>query len=84
MLCSSFIDFLNPLRYFSVGAYSSFWAVLFATVLKGLGARIISGACLVLAFWMLTRRENIPGFIVFLFLSLIFAYTGGVLSLFFK
>jgi len=83
MLYSGFIDFLNPLHYFSAGEYSSFWAMLFATFFKGIGARIISIACLTLAFWMMLRRENFPGFVVFLMLSLVFAYTGGVLNLFF-
>ncbi|AEA33613.1 hypothetical protein Hipma_0643 [Hippea maritima DSM 10411] len=79
MVCS-FLDFLNPLSHMSPEKYSSFITMLFATIFRGVGAKILSVAFFALAFWMLFRRENVQAFVSFLLISLFFAYSGGLLG----
>ena len=76
----SFLGFLNPLSHMSAQHYTGLLAVLFATVFKGMGAKILSVSFFGFAFWMLFRRENVQAFISFLLISLFFAYSGGLLG----
>ena len=76
----SFLGFLNPLAHMSSGHYATFWVVLFATIFKGVGAKIFSVSFFIMAFWILFRRENVQAFISFLLISLFFAYSGGLLG----
>jgi hypothetical protein len=49
-------------------------------MLVGWGAKILSVSCLLFGFWLLVRRENVTGFLVFTIFSFLFAYFGGILA----
>lgn len=76
----SFLGFLDPLSHMSAGHYATFLSVLFATMFKGIGAKVLSVSFFAFAFWMLFRRENVQAFVSFLLISLFFAYSGGLLG----
>jgi hypothetical protein len=56
--CLSFLDYLNPLNYFSEGEYASFWQRLFETVLSGFWGRFFALALIVLGFYFVIRRQR--------------------------
>ncbi len=76
----SFLDFLNPLAHTTASHYSSAFYNLILSIFSGTGAKILSVSSFFLAFWSLVRRENVQAFVSFLFISLILAYTGGILG----
>ena len=80
---TNFIEYFNPLKYFTYEQYISFWKMLFQTVLNGFWARALSATSLFLAFWFMARRQNIPMFIFFISMAFITAYLGGILNLIF-
>lgn len=53
-----FLEFMNPLRYFSHEEYQTFWRALFATVLQGFWARLFAASFLFLAFWFGVRKQR--------------------------
>lgn len=77
-----FLKYLNPLRYFTHEQYIAFWNSLFTTVLSGFFAKTISVVCFAVGFWYMVRKQNIPLFVIFFFLAVIFAYSGGIIKLF--
>lgn len=78
----SILNYLDPTRWFGSGNYQNFWNVAFHTILFGAGAKIVSVIFLLFGFWLLARRENIIGFIMFVIMSFIFAYFGGFFRVF--
>jgi len=82
-MLAGFLSFLDPLSHVSEGHYATFLSLLFATVFRGLGAKILSVTFFIVAFWMLIRRESVQAFISFLMLSLFFAYFGWMLGVVF-
>ena len=84
MVSFNFLEYLNPLRYFTHDEYVSFWQMLFQTVLNGFWARALSVASLILAFWFMARRQNIPMFLFFISMAFITAYLGGLVNMLFK
>lgn len=49
---------INPLHWISLESYSSFWLMLFNTVLQGFVARLLGMTFLFLAFWLGVRRQR--------------------------
>ncbi len=78
---TNFLEYFNPLHYFTYEQYINFWKVLFQTVLSGFWARALSASSLFLAFWFMARRQNIPLFIFFMSIAFITAYLGGIINL---
>lgn len=74
----NFLDYLNPLRYFTPGEYISFWYVLFHTLLQGFWAKFFSVSSFILSFWFIARRQNVYASVIFLFLAALTAYAGGI------
>jgi len=77
-----FLKHLNPLIYFTHEEYISFWNTLFMTVLTGFFAKTGSIIFFLLGFWYMVRKQNIPLFVIFFFLAVTFAYSGGIIKLF--
>lgn len=75
------LKYLDPTYWVGSGTYAHWWQYAFHTFLFGFGAKFMSIFLLVFGFWLLARRENIPGFIVSILFSFIFAYTGGILHI---
>ncbi|GEM_PF-4243681 len=77
-----FIEIFNPLHYVSSEKWTVVWQHLFHTAFLGVGAKILSGVSLILAFWLIARKDNLGGFIGFLLIAIFFAYFGGFLHVF--
>ena len=75
----SFLDFLNPLAHTTASHYSPAFYNLMLSIFSGTGAKILSVSSFFLAFWSLVRRENVQAFVLFLFTSLLLAYSGGII-----
>ena len=76
----NFLGFLDPLAHTTASHYSSMLYVFIANVFSGTGAKILSVLSFFLAFWSLMRRESVQAFVSFLIISLILAYTGGIIG----
>lgn len=77
------VGFLDPVRMFGGSqGYLMFWHHLFTGVFTGILAKILSFMALILGFWFLSKRENLPAFVALLILSFAFAYVGGFIHLF--
>lgn len=75
------INHFSPFQYVSHKAYSGFWNYAFNTFFKGIGAKIISGLSLFIAFWLLIKKESIYGFTAAFLISIFFAYLSGIFNL---
>jgi hypothetical protein len=74
-----FLEFLNPLKYFSHEGYQSFWRTLFATVLQGFWARLFAASFLFLAFWFGVRRQRFQIGFAYFVISVAMTYGATVL-----
>jgi hypothetical protein len=84
ILSGSFMDIINPLNYMSHQQYDSFWQMLFSTILQGFWARFLAFTTLALALFFLIYLKR-PGLsIVFIVISTIATYFGGVFSFMFS
>jgi len=84
ILSGSFLDYLNPLKYVSYEQYDSFWHVLFSTILQGFWARLLAFVTLALALFFLIYLKR-PGLsVVFIIISTIATYFGGVFGFMFS
>ncbi|MCX7944635.1 MAG: hypothetical protein N2746_09030 [Deltaproteobacteria bacterium] len=52
------------------------------TIISGFFAKTVSVICFAVGFWYMVRRQNIPLFVIFFFLAVAFAYSGGIIKLF--
>jgi hypothetical protein len=76
------LQLINPFHYVSKATYSSFWTMLFNTVLRGIGAKICAVGSLILAYWLFARRDNFMWFIIFYIVSAIFTFGGSIIGRF--
>lgn len=72
------INHFSPFQYISHKTYSGFWHYAFNTFFKGIGAKIISSVSLIIAFWLLIKKESIYGFTAAFLISIFFAYLSGI------
>jgi hypothetical protein len=80
---NNFLDFFNPMKYFSQAEYTSTWDTLFKTVLYGFWARFMASVSLFGALWFgVYRRRLLVGVILFV-ISVTIAYLGGIIRMIF-
>jgi len=78
---NEYLNYINPLKYFTADQYSSFWQNLFVTTLSGFWARMLVMLFLGLAIWFGIRRERIASGLAFFVIAIFIAYGGGILKL---
>ncbi len=83
ILSGSFLDAINPMSYMSHEQYNSFWYMMFSTLLQGFWARLLACVTLALALFFLIYLKR-PGLsVVFVLISTIATYFGGVFGFIF-
>ena len=83
ILSGSFLDVINPMSYMSHEQYNSFWYMMFSTLLQGFLARLLACVTLALALFFLIYLKR-PGLsVVFVLISTIATYFGGVFGFIF-
>ena len=68
------MDCINPLTYFTLEQYSSFWQSLFATVLLGFWAKVLVILFVCLALWVVIKRDRIMTGLIFFLIATFIAY----------
>ena len=81
-LSGDFLDYINPLQYFTMDEYTSIWTNMFATILSGFWARCFAWTCLVLALYFIIRRQRYTAGATFMVIAALLAYGGALFKFF--